>query len=470
MFALLFYSAELFAQKQGNVWVFANKNVVDFNQNEPVVSDSGQIYSSDPYLIEGVTSISDSSGRLLFYSDGIKVWNWQHEVVEAGFKGHRSSTTSAYIVPKPGNPVQYYLFTTDGMQNNLQNGLRYSVIEACRDNGVTVKQKNVMLAQNATEKLVGIKHENGFDYWVISHQYGSNKYLVYLLNQSGIHFQDSVACGTIHIAQSNYYSAAVGQMKASPDGKYICSAMTNIQMLDIVSFSPSTGGLSPIIEINTDTLNGFSFGVYGVSFSANSQRLYLGGAANNKLVQLDAQLLESAPSQLASSAILLSVNNTSPTAFLGLQLGVDGRIYCTPGGKGYLATIDNPDVLGLGCGFQDSTILLPGLCSYSVPLFIDSYSYTSTGICNPDYIPETPTPTAQIYPNPFTGQTTIQLSQVLQNGTLQLHDALGRLVKHEAVQGQQFTLQQSDLSAGLYFLSLYEQEQKLGTWRVAVSE
>ncbi len=88
---------------------------------------------------------------------------------------------------------------------------------------------------------------------------------------------------------------------------------------------------------------------------------------------------------------------------------------------------------------------------------------------NINSIPGNTTPTAQIYPNPFIGQTTVKLTQPIQNGTLQLHDALGRLVREERVQSQQFTIGQGGLPAGLYFLSLYGQEQKLGTWRLAVS-
>lgn len=74
-----------------------------------------------------------------------------------------------------------------------------------------------------------------------------------------------------------------------------------------------------------------------------------------------------------------------------------------------------------------------------------------------------------IYPNPFSEQTAIRLSHPIQNGTLQLHDALGRLVKTDVVHGQQFLLESDNLPEGVYFLSVFEQYQKLGTKSVVIS-
>lgn len=158
-----------------------------------------------------------------------------------------------------------------------------------------------------------------------------------------------------------------------------------------------------------------------------------------------------------------------------LELDLQGKPKCIVNEFGLsshdqvVQTIVYGDQMLVAIGYRDSTAF--GNFSVSAIGFNDLAIWKTCLPCDTiNSIPETTTPTAQIYPNPFTGQTTIQLSQALQNGTLQLHDALGRLVKQEAVQGQQFTLQQSSLPAGLYFLSLYEQEQKLGTWRVAIAE
>ena len=53
-------------QKQANVWYFGNSAGVTFNSGNPVALLNGQTNAQ-----EGTSVISDSSGALLFYSDGM---------------------------------------------------------------------------------------------------------------------------------------------------------------------------------------------------------------------------------------------------------------------------------------------------------------------------------------------------------------------------------------------------------------
>ncbi|MHA1342163.1 MAG: hypothetical protein ACTSO2_19505, partial [Promethearchaeota archaeon] len=76
--------------------------------------------------MEGCATISDKFGHLLFYTDGITVWNKNHRVMKngEGLFGHVSSTQSAIIIPNPGKKNQYYIFTVDAEDSS--NGLNYS--------------------------------------------------------------------------------------------------------------------------------------------------------------------------------------------------------------------------------------------------------------------------------------------------------------------------------------------------------
>ena len=68
-FALLFLllsSNILFAQKEGNNWCFGFYAGLNFNSGSPVAFTNSIMYNLD-----GVASISDANGNLLFYTNGV---------------------------------------------------------------------------------------------------------------------------------------------------------------------------------------------------------------------------------------------------------------------------------------------------------------------------------------------------------------------------------------------------------------
>ena len=99
--------------------------------------------------------------------------------------GNHSATQSAVIVSKPDNPGIYYVFTVDCMEHILwfHKGFRYSVVDIDRYFGMgEVIEKNVLLSENALEKVTAVKHRNKKDIWVIMHEVNNNKFRSYLDN------------------------------------------------------------------------------------------------------------------------------------------------------------------------------------------------------------------------------------------------------------------------------------------------
>ncbi len=114
------------AQKEGNVWHFGQGAALDFNSGTATISTPSSIWT-----FEGSASIADANGNLLFYSNGGgrdpilsgqesgKIWNRNHEVMyDMGNTegGGFSSAQSAVIVPKPGVPNHYLLFTMEEVE------------------------------------------------------------------------------------------------------------------------------------------------------------------------------------------------------------------------------------------------------------------------------------------------------------------------------------------------------------------
>jgi hypothetical protein len=74
---------------------------LDFNSGTAVPLNNG-IISTD----EGVATISDANGNLLFYTDGRTIRNKLHQLMPngSGLFGNISATQSAVIVPKLETP------------------------------------------------------------------------------------------------------------------------------------------------------------------------------------------------------------------------------------------------------------------------------------------------------------------------------------------------------------------------------
>src|SRR5262245_2759871 len=97
---LLIISVSLLnAQKRANVWYFGTNAGVNFNSGSPVAI-TGALNTW-----EGCASMSDkNTGQILFYTDGVTVYNKNHVTMTngSGLYGYSSTTQSAVIVPKPG--------------------------------------------------------------------------------------------------------------------------------------------------------------------------------------------------------------------------------------------------------------------------------------------------------------------------------------------------------------------------------
>ncbi|CAN5578134.1 hypothetical protein BH11BAC2_BH11BAC2_17100 [soil metagenome] len=128
--------------------------------------------------------ISDSSGNLLFYTNGVWIADASNDTMQNGNGLNRSSyTTSVYntsirvtgadvVLPDPGNINQYYLIheTPGDIDTPFPDYIYYSLINKTLNNGLgVVTVKNQILV--ADTLLLGQKnvcrHANGRDWWVM---------------------------------------------------------------------------------------------------------------------------------------------------------------------------------------------------------------------------------------------------------------------------------------------------------------
>src|SRR5690606_34223072 len=131
----------------------------------------------------------NGQGRLLENGDGLLAGN--------------SSAQAALIVPNPSYNGLYYIFTTDhfgGQFLPTGGGLSYSIADMTRNNGLgSVIEKNIKLMEPTTERLAAVKHCNGHDFWLVSKEYGTNRFFSYRVTDAGVsHIPVISSAGTVH--------------------------------------------------------------------------------------------------------------------------------------------------------------------------------------------------------------------------------------------------------------------------------
>ena len=314
---------------------------------------------------EGCVSVSNPNGKLLFYSNGISVWNGKHNVMPngTGLRGHSSSTQSCVAVRNPGDTNKYYLFTVDAQ--GYTNGLRWSEIDMRLDSGrgdIITSTKNTLLHTPMSEKLVVVPHTNCSDYWLVAHRYYTDTFYAYLVTSTGVAATPVKSeAGTTHSA-----GYGLGYLKASPDGTRLASALwSGINAWEVFDFDASTGVVSNAIKL---TYSGMTAN-YGVEFSPNGEVLYGSSSSSKSIIQFD---LSAGSTAAAINATATSVGTTGGTSYGtgALQLAQDGKIYISKSGSTELAGIWYPDSVGTSCKFVDTAVKLGKTTVWGLPNFV----------------------------------------------------------------------------------------------------
>jgi len=325
--------------QQANVWRFGNGAGLDFNTGSPVALPAGPMNTT-----EACATACDNQGQLLFYTNGVTVWNRNNVVMPNGTGlTAGTSTTQTLIVQKPGDCSKYYIFHAG--DHLMANNGYYSVVDMCLNGGlgdVVVGSKNILLYNNFSERMTAVKHSNGTDVWILTHELGSANFRTYLLTAAGLSAPLIQSIGS-----QNPASCLIGYMKASHNGQKIVSAAPfNCSFLDMFDFNPSTGQLSSFVDLAS--IIGANW-YYSMEFSPNDQLLYLADLyVTSSVVQLN----------LANYATVTLASLGGNYQYGAVQLAPDGKIYVARTGQNYLAVINNPNVLGTGCGYVNNGVTL----------------------------------------------------------------------------------------------------------------
>jgi hypothetical protein len=74
----------------------------------------------------------------------------------------------------------------------------------------------------------------------------------------------------------------------------------------------------------------------------------------------------------------------------------------------------------------------------------------------------------EIYPNPFTSQTTISLTREEKNATIKITDVLGKEVKNIAFSGKRIVIERGELQTGIYSLQVISEKGIIGNEKIVI--
>lgn len=351
------FTSAIVAQGEANIWYFGINAGLDFNTDPPTPLTDGVLSTS-----EGCASVADKNGALVFYTDGITVWDKNHVAMPngTGLLGNPSATQSAIIVPYPGTYNygskrfdKYYIVTVEYVGG--PNGVRYSEVDMTLNGGLgsVTAIKNIHLyGSTTTEKICVAQHSNNCDFWVIGKPVGTPNYYAYAITSAGFNITPVIS------SVGPAMDAHLGSLKSSPDSKIVTATHGSVPNgIYVYDFNNTTGVLST--KFSDSSPGGYS---YSQEFSPDNKILYYALLNNSNIYQYDLTVANNA-AFLASRQIIGTTANAIGYKMCALQIAANGKIYAALHGQTSLGVINSPNTLGTGCGYVDMQQSLGGRSS-----------------------------------------------------------------------------------------------------------
>nr|WP_315032257.1 T9SS type A sorting domain-containing protein [uncultured Chryseobacterium sp.] len=368
---LLSFPLLLFSQGENNHWYFGTKAAVKFASPiaPTVLIDSDMGAGSSP-----VGSVSDSNGKLLFYTDGKSVWNREHQMmngnilnggvgspygIQLAILKHPSNSNLYYIF----NPVPYLLSSTGTMTPGISN---YSIIDISAGAISTTDGMPLgdFVANSISIPFIGadersfsalnvgvVEHADKKSFWVLIPN--QDKIYSYLVGDQGIVNYPVISNMPFPTINYNYNGGAISYMKISPMlnnrefsnfvyVSYWGGGVPDWTKTRIMSFDNATGKITSqyLLDIDMDPQQSSS-----AEFNKDGSIMYV---ANNSLTKVYGLDMTSTSNPVPH--YLLPVNNNNPELEArDIQRNKYGDIYIGYGmNTDYLAKIINPDIFNAG--------------------------------------------------------------------------------------------------------------------------
>lgn len=364
VFVLVLVSPSILAQygKHYNIWHFGKYAGLDFSTSPPKAIDGGRTCST-----HGVAVWCDNNGQLVLYTDGVTIWNGQHQVIAGGADlGGGNSSYQTLIMLIPATSRQFYVFSVPDYSGAASQSrqVHYARVDMTANNGQgAVVKRGVFGGPYTSVAMTAVVSCDPDKNWFIYPDVIGPVH-VYQVHSKGL---------TEHAAFKIPYSGRIIGIKYHSKTGSI-AILTDKGIL-LAQFDANKGKLTPIHFIKSDLV------IYGLEFSPGGRFLYFTelfltppNFAVSRVNQIDitvrpVEKIEDSKQEVGFSKTRSNLVQVDSSRLFGqLQLGPDGKIYIAKNYLDSLSVINRPDNPGTSCNFVDNAIYLQyGKSTYGLP-------------------------------------------------------------------------------------------------------
>jgi hypothetical protein len=338
------------------VWYLTNYSAsqvkIDFRSGSPVVSCNSSTGPSNGF--EGTAVFTDpTTGELLFYTDGINVFNGKTNKILAnggGLYGNPSASEPALIAPKYGTQNQGFYIITNNTDNATSTSVYYSEIDLSQGpDGTVTSKNNLLMTGDPGEALDLLPNTDGTGYWIVVYD-GAGSIKTYAVDRNGV--------STTAVVSSTGLSGSVyrGSINHSLDYDTLALAYVSVSSgaggtIAVAPMNRTTGTVGTATPVATGDLG------FHASFSGDGTKLYyVRGTQGWSGVAYQYDLTQNKETSLGGSGLAAA------------KLAVDGKLYWAGWNRTYLGVVSSPNASGVSAGFDANGLSL-GTCTsgYGVP-------------------------------------------------------------------------------------------------------
>jgi hypothetical protein len=464
--------------------------ILNFKQNPVGITRFGYSLSLGACNVQ----LYDKNDSLILYSNGSKIFNGKHRLIEGGdslsygsdwatslFAGNyygefiiRVFPNAMLGLPSVKSKNQYFLISVFISKGTVSHErIVYSIVDMNLNGGrgKVIEKEKAMKFGNFAPTIEACKHGNGMDWWIIAREYGKKNYSIFILDSTGIKLESENQLSGWDLSNVNLEQGN-GTNRFSYDGKLFAS-FTHLG-LELFDFDRCFGTLSNRREIIFPINDSFPTSGSGC-FSPNNKFIYTGNGkyvyqielSNKKirLIGINDDFRDTPEGQTGGIFTNFGVSN----------LAYDGKIYFSSGETTrYLHTIENPNDTGILCNFKQHSVKLLTFNS-GLPHYPNYELGAVADKCGESGITDNTLEEIEVYPNPASDYVEISPSNAIlnlfQHPTFTLTNLLGQQTSLPVeVSSRGYRIDTRALSEGIYMLQMRDiNDNLIKTERLVIS-
>ena len=387
-------------QSQNTVWYFGAANALttsyglDFTGVTPSSGTPIQRnFEGSLDYYESVSVVSNNTGEVLYYTDGIEVYDASHNqmagspspggVLNGTQDGNSgSSVQGAYSLLKPGSQTEYYLFTSQAI-DGVASGLRVNRIDMTRPGNGTVANPlgelmstDSLLRNTGTEMMTAYGTCGTDTVWVITHAPNSWDFVRVLVTSNGIQSVETQTLETPRAFGAGFAGGlGRGSMDINDHGTMLVFTGSNPIGTHLLEFNRHTGMLSNPTELRAP--NNLPYDGYGCEFSPDGTKIYFTHNQVPGMWQFD---------------ITTGLSHDVPNSNLNhgeIITGIDNKLYVgkvSQEAKMTVGLIENPNSAGPSVVYDSEAITFPSTSMGSISYAMPQGFYCPLNACNIDMV------------------------------------------------------------------------------------